>query len=76
MPKRKQGRPKQKKRKWLVARKLRGRIIVLGWSHRHTTKAKAQKDASKLNKRIRKLGAKGIKYVVRRVGWRRKRWHS
>jgi len=65
-----------REKKWLVAKKRGGHIYGLGYGYRYTTKAKAEKEASKLNKRIKKLGAKGIQFVVRRVGWRRKRWHS
>jgi len=67
---------RRKEKKWLVARKVRGRIRVLGYKYRYTTKAKAQTVASRLNKDVKRLGAEGIRFVVRRVGWRRKRWHS
>ena len=69
--------PRRKEKKWLVAKRVKNRLIrTLGYKYRYTTKAKAQKVASKLNKRAKRLKVEGVKFLVRRVGWRRKRWHS
>ena len=63
----------KRKEKWLVTKRVKNRRIrCLGWDYRFTTKAKAEKVASQLNKRVKKLGAEGVMFVVRRVGWRRK----
>lgn len=62
------------KRKWLIAKRVSTQPIR-ETDLRFHTKLKATKKASKLNKNARKLGAK-VKYMVRRVGWRRKRYWS
>jgi hypothetical protein len=57
---------RRRQKKWLIAKKARNLPIhVLGYEYRYTTKAKAQKEASKLNKRIKKLGVQ--KQISRKV---------
>jgi len=58
--------------KWLIA-KRKGNNPIKTTRLRFSTKKQAEKKASKLNKAFK--GTK-IKFLVRRVGWRRKRWHS
>jgi hypothetical protein len=60
--------------KWLIAKRI-GTQNARETDFRFKTKLQAMKKASKLNKEAKKLGAK-VKYMVRRVGWRRKRYWS
>jgi hypothetical protein len=62
------------KMKWLIAKKVRDNPIR-ETSFRFHTKLQATKKVSKLNREAKKLGAK-VKYMARRVGWRRKRYYS
>ena len=62
------------KQKWLIAKKVRD-YNVRETDFRFRTKAQAIKKASKMNSQAKKLGAK-VKYVVRHVDWRRKRYWS
>jgi hypothetical protein len=58
---------------WLVVRRKGKSPITVVAGERYRTKKKAQKEAGEWNKPYK---GSGIRFMVRKVGWRRKRWHS
>jgi len=60
------------KRKWLIAKRV-GSNPIRETDLRFRTKLQALKKASGLNKLAK---GSSIKYLVRKVGWRRKRYWS
>jgi hypothetical protein len=66
-----QRRPSPKK--WLVVRRKGNSIIRVVAGERFRTKKKAEKEAREWNKAYK---GSDVKFMVRKEGWRRKRWHS
>jgi hypothetical protein len=60
------------KPKWLIARR-KGTNPIRVTSLRFRTKKQAEKRVRSLNKQTE---GSDLKFLVREVGWRRKRWHS
>ena len=58
------------KRKWVIVKKRSALSPITETNMRFRTKKQAQKEARQLNK------GSSVKHLVRKVGWRRKRWHS
>jgi len=65
-----QRRPKPK---WLVVRRKGVSPIRVVAGERFRTKKKAEKEAEAWNKAYE---GSDVKFLVRKEGWRRKRWHS
>ncbi|MGA2308480.1 MAG: hypothetical protein ABSG57_02890 [Candidatus Bathyarchaeia archaeon] len=60
-------------KKWLVVRRKGKSPIRVVAGERFRTKKKAEKEARELNKAYK---GSDVKFMVRKKGWRRKRWHS
>jgi hypothetical protein len=58
---------------WLVVRRKGNSIIRVVSGERYRTKKKALKEARDWNKAYK---GSDVKFMVRKEGWRRKRWHS
>jgi hypothetical protein len=58
---------------YLVVRRRGNSIIRVVAGERFRTKKKAEKEARSWNKAYK---GSDIKFMVRKEGWRRKRWHS
>jgi len=58
---------------WLVVRRKGVSPIMVVAGERFRTKKKAEKEANEWNKAYE---GSGIEFLVRREGWRRKRWWS
>ena len=60
-------------KKWLVVRRKGISPIRVVSGERFRTKKKAEKEAGEWNKAYK---GSDVKFMVRKEGWRRKRWHS
>ncbi len=60
-------------KKWLVVKRKGNSIIRVVAGERFRTKKKALKEAGEWNKAYK---GSDVKFMVRKEGWRRKRWHS
>jgi hypothetical protein len=58
---------------WLVVRRKGTSPIRVVAGERFRTKKKVEKEVGEWNKAYK---GSGIKFLVRKEGWRRKRWHS
>ena len=64
---------KRSSRPWLVMRRKGNSVIRVVAGERYRTKKKAEKEAREWSNTYE---GSGVRFMVRREGWRRKRWHS